>query len=90
MESLKDYLARFNTTTLEIYDLDQDTAMTVAIQGLHSSHFTYSLDKTAPKSYSKLLAWAQKYIHTDEGAVARQEMEGKRAPKKKKTEKGTS
>lgn len=56
-KALKDYLVRFNAATLKIYDLNQDVAMMIVIQGLHSSWFTYSQNKMTPRSYSKLLAW---------------------------------
>lgn len=87
-KALKDYLVRFNAATLKIYDLNQDVAMMIVIQGLHSSWFTYSQNKMTPRSYSKLLAWTQKYIHADEGATTQRESEGKKALKKKRSKKG--
>ena len=45
----------FNTTTLEVMDLNELTAIVAMKQGLHSSRFTYSLDKMLSRSYVKLL-----------------------------------
>ena len=77
-ESLKDFMARFNTATLEITDLNEVVAMSAFKKGLKQSRFTYSLDKTFPKIYSELLARASKYIRADEGAASRRETEGKK------------
>ena len=70
-ESLKDFMAHFNVATLEITDLNEFVAMSALKKGLKQSRFTYSLDKTFPKTYSKLLARASKYIRADEGAASR-------------------
>ena len=69
-ESLKDFVARFNTATLEITDLNEYVAMSALKKGLKQSRFTYSLDKIFPKTYSELLALASKYIRADEGAAS--------------------
>ena len=70
-ESLKDFVAHFNAATLEITDLNEFVAMLALKKGLKQSRFTYSLDKTFPKTYSELLARASKYIREDEGAASR-------------------
>ena len=81
-ESLKDFVARFNTATLEITDLNEYVAMSALKKGLKQSRFTYSLDKTFTKTYSELLARASKYIRADEGATSQRETEGKKEVKK--------
>lgn len=57
----------------EIYNMDEFVAMLAMKRELHLSRFIYSLDKTYPKSYSKLLAYVQKYIRAKEGAVIQRE-----------------
>lgn len=81
-ESLKDYVTRFKVAILKIYNLDESVVMLAMKRELHSSQFTYSLDKTYSKSYSKLLVRAQKYISTKEGATIQQEGNGKLKKKK--------
>lgn len=54
-ESLNDYMARFKVATLEVYNLNEFVAMLVMKKGLRTSHFTYLLDKTHPKSYLEML-----------------------------------
>ena len=53
---MKDFVARFNVATLEITDLNEVVAMSAFKKGLKQSRFTYSLDKTFPRTYSELLA----------------------------------
>ena len=79
---MKDFVARFNTATLEITDLNEYVAMSALKKGLKKSRFTYFLDKTFRKTYSELLARANKYIRADEGAASRRETEGKKEAKK--------
>nr|XP_010931505.1 uncharacterized protein LOC105052403 [Elaeis guineensis] len=88
-ESLRDYIAYFNTVTLEVYNLNQDAAMVATAQGLHGSRFTYSLDKTAPKSFFEFLVRAQKYILAEEAVATRCDGEGRGASKKNKIEGGS-
>lgn len=80
-ESLKDYMVQFNAATLEIYNLDDCVAILALKRELCTSHFTYSLNKTYPKSYLEMLDPSQKYIRTDEGALTQQKMDEK--PRKK-------
>lgn len=81
-KSLKDYVARFKSAILEIYDLDEHVAMLASKRGLRSSKFTYSIYKTYPRSYLELLTCAQKYIWVEEVVVVQQETDGK--PRRKK------
>lgn len=66
---MKEYIDRFKSATLEIYNMDESIAMLALKRGLRSFRFTYSLDKTYPKSYSELLTHAQKYIRVEEAIV---------------------
>lgn len=75
-------MAWLKSIILEIYDLDERVAMLALKRGLHSSRFTYSLDKIYQKSYSKLLTRAQKYIWAEEATVVRWEID--RKPRRKK------
>lgn len=73
-EFLKDYVAQFKVTMLEIYHLDESVAMLGLKKGLRTSRFTYSLDKTYPKSYLEMMTRMQ---NMDEGALTQQETNGK-------------
>ena len=53
-------------------------------RGLRGSIFTYSLDKTLPQIYTELLECAYKYIHVDEGASDRRQIDGRSQKKKQK------
>ena len=68
---LRHFVARFNTATLEVRDLNEDMAISAMKRGLRASRFTYSLDKTLPRTYAELLERAYKYMRTDEGASDR-------------------
>ena len=77
-------MARFNATTLEVRDLNEDMAISAMKRGLRGSKFTYSLDKTLSQIYAKLLEHAYKYIRTDEAASDRRQIEEKCQKKKQK------
>ena len=61
-ESLRDYVVHFNTATLEVYDLNESTAISAMKRRLHSFRFTYSLDKIFFRTYAKLFERTKKYI----------------------------
>ena len=67
-ETLRDIVVRFNKATLEVKDLNEDMTISAMKRGLRGSRFTYSLDKTLPRTYVELLEHVYKYIHVDEGA----------------------
>ena len=46
-------------------------AISAMKRGLRASRFTYSLDKTLPRTYAELLERAYKYMRADEGASDR-------------------
>ena len=80
-------MTRFNTTTLEVRDLNEDMAISTMKRDPRRSRFTYSLDKTLSQTYAKLLEYAYKCMRTDEGASDRRQIEGKGQKKKKKQKK---
>ena len=82
-ETLRHFVARFNAATLEVRDLNEDMAVSAMKRGLRSSRFTYSLDKTLPRTYAELLERAYKYMRADEGASDRRLVEP-RGPKEKR------
>ena len=57
-------------------------AISAMKRGLRASRFTYSLDKTLPRTYAELLESAYKYMRVDEGASDRHLIEFK-GPKEK-------
>lgn len=58
---------------LKVYNLDEYMVMLVLKIGFYTFRFTYFLDKTHPKSFSKMLIYLQKYIRIDEEDLTRQE-----------------
>ena len=76
-ETLRGFVVRFNTATLEIRDLNEDKTISTMKRDLRGSRFIYFLDKTLPRIYAELLEYAYKYICTDEGATDRRQMEEK-------------
>ena len=79
---LQDFVARFNATTLEVKDLNENMTISTMKRGLRKSQFTYSLDKTLPRTYAELLERAYKYMRAEEGASNRHQTEGKSQKKK--------
>ncbi|XP_073099125.1 uncharacterized protein [Elaeis guineensis] len=75
IETLRDFVARFNKIILEIRDLNEDMAISAMKRGLRRSRFSYSLDKTLPRTYAELLERVYKYIHIDETASDRRQTE---------------
>ena len=81
---MRDFEAYFNTTTIEVRDLNEDRAISIMKRGLRGSRFTYFLDKTLLRAYAELLEHTYKYIRVDEGASDRRQTEGKNQKKKQK------
>ena len=82
-------MVRFNTTTLEVRDLNEDMTISAMKRGLRSQ-FTYSLDKILSRTYAKFLECTYKYMHADEGASDRRQTEGKSQKKKKQKKRRSS
>ena len=76
-ETLRDFVAHFNTATLEVRNLNEDMAISTMKKDLRRSRFTYSLDKTLPRTYAELLKHTYKYIRTDKAASDRHQIDEK-------------
>ena len=76
-ETLRDLMVHFNTTTLEVQDLNENMAILIIKRGLRESRFTYTLNKTLPQTYAELLEHTYKYIYADECTTDQRQTEGK-------------
>ena len=87
-ETLRYFVVQFNAATLEIRDLNEDMTISAMKRGLRGSRFTYSLDKTLPRTYAELLERAYKYIRADEAASDRRLIEVTSQKEKRKKNRG--
>lgn len=60
-ESLHLYLSCFNTTILEMQNLDQSITMTALKSKLQKNAFLFSLKKKSPKDFIEMLTRVEKY-----------------------------
>ena len=74
---------------LEVRDLNEDMTISPMKRSLRGSRFTYSLDKTLPRTYAELLKCVYKYINADEAASDRCQTDGKDQKRNKKNEAST-
>ncbi|XP_021622999.1 uncharacterized protein LOC110622706 [Manihot esculenta] len=65
-ESLREYVARFNTEALQILELDESRAVEVMQKGTTSPEFFGSLCKKPPTTLAELMKRAKKYIRQDD------------------------
>ncbi|KAL0361006.1 UNVERIFIED_CONTAM: hypothetical protein Sradi_3785100 [Sesamum radiatum] len=65
-ESLKDYLRRFNTATLEVPSATQEVKASTFVQGLRDGDFFKSLAKKPTTKFDVLLARVAKYINMED------------------------
>ncbi|XP_057972761.1 uncharacterized protein LOC131160903 [Malania oleifera] len=65
-ETLKDFMHRFNTVTLEIRNLDMGVALAALTTALQPGSFLYSLGKKSPVDMGELMVRVQKYINLEE------------------------
>ena len=65
-ESLRDFVVRFNEEALSIDKFDQKIAMVALQNGLRVGSFAQSLAKTPPRTFTEVLARANKYINAEE------------------------
>ncbi|XP_057948224.1 uncharacterized protein LOC131143879 [Malania oleifera] len=65
-ETLKKLMHRFNTTTLEIHNLDMGVALAALATTLQPGSFLYSLGKKMTVDMGELMARTQKYINLEE------------------------
>ncbi|XP_021629676.1 uncharacterized protein LOC110627639 [Manihot esculenta] len=90
-ESLREYVARFNTEALQISELDEGRAVEAMQKGTTSAEFFGSLSRKPPTSLAELMQRAKKYIRQDDalvtsrfakGAVGKEKAPEERRPKK--------
>ncbi|KAL2534441.1 Retrotransposon gag protein [Abeliophyllum distichum] len=70
-ELLKDFIARFNRTTLGIKDLQMSTVVTVMMSGTRSRPFKMSLSKNPPNTMHELLNRGDKYVDAEEYLITK-------------------
>ncbi|XP_021616640.1 uncharacterized protein LOC110617953 [Manihot esculenta] len=68
-ESLREYVARFNTEALQTPELDEGRAVEAMQKGMTSSEFFGSLSRKPPTSLAELMKRAEKYIRQDDALV---------------------
>ena len=74
-ETLKEYLARFNSLALEIKDLNEGIVIHQIIAGLRAGHFSLSLAKKLTTSLADLLICLKKYINVEEIEMTRRQID---------------
>ncbi|KAK4382092.1 hypothetical protein Sango_2906700 [Sesamum angolense] len=77
-ETLKQYLQRFNTVTLEVLSATQEAKASVFAQGLLDGDFFKSLSKKPTTKYDTFLARAAKYINMEDAQTSKRERCGKK------------
>ncbi|XP_057953060.1 uncharacterized protein LOC131147587 [Malania oleifera] len=65
-ETLKNFMHRFNTATLEIRNLDMGVALAALTTALQPGSFLHSLGKKPPVDMGELMIQAEKYINLEE------------------------
>ncbi|XP_021600727.1 uncharacterized protein LOC110606287 [Manihot esculenta] len=68
-ESLREYVAHFNTEALQIPELDESRAVEAMPKGMTSLEFFSSLSRKPPTSLAELMKRAEKYIRQDEALM---------------------
>ena len=65
-EPIRAYVIRFNTTVLEVRNLDQSVAMATLKGGLQKNDLLFSLKKKYPRNFADMLAWVEGYARAEE------------------------
>ncbi|XP_043816658.1 uncharacterized protein LOC110624299 [Manihot esculenta] len=90
-ESLREYIARFNTEALQIPELDEGRAVEAMQKGTTSAEFFGSLSRKPPTSLAELMQRAEKYIRQDDALVtsrfAKEAVGKEKAPEERRPEK---
>ncbi|XP_043809109.1 uncharacterized protein LOC122722469 [Manihot esculenta] len=90
-ESLREYVARFNTEALQIPELDEGRAVEAMQKGTTSAEFFSSLSRKPPTSLAELMQRAEKYIRQDDALVtsrfAKEAVGKEKAPEERRPEK---
>ncbi|KAL0394712.1 UNVERIFIED_CONTAM: hypothetical protein Slati_4437400 [Sesamum latifolium] len=87
-ESLKDYLQRFNTATLEVPSATQEVKSSTFAQGLMDGNFFKSLAKKPATKFDVFLARAAKYINMEDAQASKRE--GQEEKRKENKDEGPS
>ena len=77
-ETLRSYISRFNKEALSINEADDKILVAAFINGLRKDKFLFSLYKNDPKTMSKVLYRATKYMNAEDALSAREEKPKKR------------
>ena len=78
-ETLRSYISRFNKEALSIDEANDKIIIAAFTNGLRKGKFLFSLYKNDPKTMSKVLYRATKYMNTEDALSAKEEK-----PKKKR------
>ncbi|XP_043810655.1 uncharacterized protein LOC110610967 [Manihot esculenta] len=89
-ESLREYVARFNTEALQIPELDKGRAVEAMQKGTTSPEFFGSLSRKPPTTLAELMKRAEKYIRQDDALVTSRFAKGAedrgKAPEERRSE----
>ena len=77
-ETLRSYITRFNKEALSIDEADDKILVTGFTNGLWKGKFLFSLYKNHPKTMSKVLYRATKYMNAEDTLLAKEKMPRKR------------
>ena len=77
-ETLRSYISRFNKEALSIDEADNKILVAAFTNGLRKGKFLFSLYKNDPKTMSKVLYRATKYMNAEDVLLAREEKPKKR------------
>ena len=77
-ETLRSYISRFNKEALSIDEADNKILVAAFTNGLRKGKFLFSLYKNDPKTMSKVLYRATKYMNAEDALLAREEKPKKR------------
>ncbi|XP_021625019.1 uncharacterized protein LOC110624212 [Manihot esculenta] len=89
-ESLREYVAHFNTEVLQISELDESWVVEAMQKGTTSPEFFGSLCKKPPTSLAELMKRVEKYIRQDDALTtsrfAREAADKGKAPEERRSE----
>ena len=77
-ETLRSYISRFNKEALSIDAANDKILVAAFTNGLRKGKFLFSLYKNDPKTMSKVLYRATKYMNVEDVPLAREEKPKKR------------
>ena len=77
-ETLRSYISRFNKEALSIDEADDKILVAAFTNGMRKDKFLFSLYKNDPKTMSKVLYRATKYMNVENALLAREEKPKKR------------